>query len=128
MKKIVIVILSALTISSLIGQAVYSTDTIKVVSGTTLYMPSNFTSTSTGYLGNNGSILILGNWTDNGYTPSTATGTVRFNGITQQVIDGTGGKNFYNSTFNNTTSGTQAFKLDGSNLNIYGTATLADGI
>ena len=128
MKKIVIVILSALSIGSLIGQVVYSTDSIKVESGTTVYMPQNFNNTTNGYLLNNGIIHILGSWTDNGVTPSTASGQVQFRGTTQQVIDGTGTKNFYSILFNNTTAGTQAFKLDGTNLNIYGTATLTDGI
>ena len=94
-------------------------------------------------LTNSGSntLLISGNWTNNGGTFTAATGTVNFNGTFLQLIGGTSGTTFNNlstnnstfvklyitTTINNTLSISGPFSDDGNQITCNGTLLLNSG-
>ena len=74
-------------------------------------------------------LYVAGNWTNNGGTFTTGTGTVTFNGstadATQSVNNGSG--SFYNVTINNTGTGSAKVALSANALTALGAFTLTSG-
>ncbi len=93
--------------------------TISLTSGVVLVTTDVLNSSDT--LTNNGSIILTGNWTNNGIS-GIGTGTVTFNGSSAENINGSAAtQTFYNVAINNTSGVT----LGGStNFNINGLLTI----
>lgn len=71
---------------------------------------------------------VAGNWINNGSFTYVTSGTIRFNGTSNQIIDGSASTSFYGLTANNTgVSGSNKIILNIAE-NIAGTLTLTDGI
>lgn len=94
---------------------------------TGLSVGGNISISSTLSAGNN-SITVLGNWANTGtFVPGT--GTVAFNGATQQNLSNVSGETFFNLTINNTSGVFPQVVTNGPiAINANGTLTLTDGI
>ena len=110
------------------GQIFYSTDTVSVVTGETVFFSDTVELSATSTLHNAGTLIAKSQWKDNGTNDTAWKGDVEFSGSSLQEITGTGRKMYHNLIFNNSTTGLQAFVLRDSTLKIMGNATLTDGI
>jgi len=70
---------------------------LTVGNGATINIPGNITVGNTTTVTNNSSILLTGNWTNNGGTYTGATGTVTFRGAAIQLINGSAASHLFNN-------------------------------
>lgn len=90
--------------------------TLTVTSGTKVIVLGNVNIESTGNIDNAGSIELTGDWTNDGNgLINGSSGTVEFNGSSNQDITGTTSTEFYNLTINNSAGVTLGIDATASN-------------
>ena len=106
------------------AQSITNTDILYITSGTTFFMGGNFINNAGATTEDQGTLRVVGNWTNNGtFTPGS--GSVIFSGSTEQTLTKPGGETFYRLIINN--SSATGVVLNNS-ATITDSLTLTDGI